>query len=69
MAWKETIVTTRFFCAMGRPHHFWFRVFGVGLSVRNCNVYPLVFTERNGYVKCFRLGAWVFKVLPRVKDG
>ena len=41
----------------------WFRVFGVGLSFKNTNVHPLLFSERNGYRKGLQLGAYRFSIL------
>lgn len=44
---------------------FWFRICGIGLSFRNINRWPLLFSERNGYTKYFRIGNIVIKYLPK----
>lgn len=32
--------------------HFWFRLFGYGLTIKNTNKHSLTFSQRNGYTKC-----------------
>jgi len=34
---------------------FWIRIFGVGFAVKDINKHPLIFSERNGYTKIYRL--------------
>jgi len=43
--------------------HFWFRVFGYGLSFMNRDIHPPLFSERNGYSKVLRIGKWSIKGL------
>lgn len=43
----------------------WFRLFGFGLYWKDVNKNPLLFSERNGYVKNIRLGKWFIGVLPK----
>jgi len=54
------------FCGMVQKGQWWFRVLGVGLSWKDARIHPLMFSERNGYRKGLRLGAWQFHFLPSV---
>jgi len=38
------------------PLGFWFRIFGCGLAIGKDR--PVLFSERYGYQKVFRLGRW-----------
>jgi len=40
---------------------FWFRIFGYGLAVRRETDFGLLFSERNGYARVFRVGGWIVK--------
>lgn len=60
---KKSVVATQFFSGMFEPTQFWFRFFGIGLTARNIKVHPLVFSERYGYRKYWRVGLWVFSYL------
>lgn len=42
----------------------WFRFFGAGLKWKHQSL-GLIFSERNGYVKYFKLGQWIIGYLPR----
>ncbi len=42
---------------------WWFRVFGYGLRAKNLKLYGLLFSEREGYAKYYRIGNWSFKAL------
>ena len=42
-----------------KKHSYWFRVFGYGVSIRNTKSFRLLFSERNGLVKYFKVGNWV----------
>lgn len=48
-------------------HHergsFWFRVFGIGLSLQDRRVHPALFSERNGFVRVLRVGPYSIKAL------
>jgi hypothetical protein len=44
---------------------FWFRIFGYGLCFKNTRIYPLLFSERNGYVKVLKIGKWNVRFLNR----
>lgn len=39
--------------------NIWIRIFGYGISIRNVKTLPLLFSERNGLVKYFKVGNWV----------
>lgn len=55
----------RILCGMKRKGQWWFRVFGYGVSWQNTNVHPLVFSERHGHRKGFRIGKWQLYWLNR----
>lgn len=42
---------------------FWFRVYGVGLSVQDRQHRPALFSERNGYTKVLRIGKRAIRLL------
>lgn len=42
---------------------FWFRIYGIGLNVQDRNKHPELFSERNGYTKCLRIGKWSIRFL------
>ncbi len=44
--------------------HFWIRLFGRGVSIRNIQRLPLLFSERYGYKEYWKLGKWVLIYLP-----
>jgi hypothetical protein len=44
---------------------FWFRIFGYGLVIKNTNVYPLLFSERMGLRKIYKIKNWsITKLKP-----
>lgn len=44
---------------------FWFRIFGYGLVIKNTNVYPLLFSERMGLKKTYKIKNWsISKLKP-----
>lgn len=63
----EKIIKSTVFCHHIWPGIFWFRIFGKGLHFKNVNTHPLLFSERNGYSKCLRVGNWSIRVLPKWK--
>lgn len=44
---------------------FWFRIFGYGLSFKNTEKHPLLFSERNGHTKTIRIRNWSIKFLKK----
>lgn len=57
-----------FFCYYREPGLLWFRIFGRGLLVKNLRRHPFVlFSERNGYYRGFRLGRWLIRYLPNTE--
>jgi hypothetical protein len=44
-------------------HGFWFRIFGVGLSVINRSVMREPFSIRNGLVKVLRVGNYTVRII------
>jgi hypothetical protein len=46
--------------------HFWFRLFGIGFSIRDITVWKMLFSERNGYTKYIKIGKWLVTYLPRI---
>jgi len=42
---------------------FWIRIFGWGLSIKDTTKNPMVFSERNGYVKFIKIGKYLIKIL------
>ena len=53
------------FCHHREPGLLWFRVFGVGLVVKDVTRHPLMFSERQGLVRLVRLGRWLVRWLGR----
>jgi hypothetical protein len=47
---------------------WWFRLLGRGVSVKDTKAYPLLFSERNGFVKRIQIGKWSIKYLPKYFD-
>ena len=43
----------------------WFAIaiFGKGITVRNSDKLPLLFSERAGYTKFWKIGKWVIKCI------
>jgi hypothetical protein len=44
---------------------FWIRFFGIGFSVKNTNIVPLRFSERNGYTKSIKVGKFYISYLKK----
>jgi hypothetical protein len=43
----------------------WFRIFGFGLKWKDSNKYMLLFSERNGYTKIYKIGKyWIGFLKP-----
>jgi len=49
------------------PGLWWVRVFGFGVAGKDTRRHPLLFSERHGYTRTVRLGAWLFKWLGRIR--
>lgn len=47
-------------------HGFWFRFLNIGFEIRNWHKNPLLFSERNGYVKGFKIGKYYIKKLNKI---
>ena len=45
--------------------HGWLRIFGAGVAWKDVSRYPLIFSERTGHTKTYRIGRWSFKRLRR----
>jgi len=41
----------------------WLRLFGLGLKWKDPTIYPLLFSERNGYTKGINIGKWRISIL------
>ena len=44
---------------------FWLRIYWIGLSFKNINRWPLLFSERYGFRKYLRIGNIVIHYLPK----
>lgn len=42
----------------------WIRLFGVGISWKNINIHPLLFSQRNGYQKTLTIKNWRIEYVP-----
>ena len=42
---------------------FWFRIFGYGLHIKDTKRHQLMFSERNGLTKYWKVGVWIVRVL------
>lgn len=51
---------TGFYYAEG---YFWFRIFGYGLHIKDAKRHQLMFSERNGLTRYWKVGGWVVRVL------
>jgi hypothetical protein len=47
---------------------FWIRFFGIGFIVKNTNIVPLIFSERNGYNKSIKVGKFYIRYLKKVAN-
>ena len=45
------------------PGIFWLRFCGWGLALKNVDHHPLLFSERNGFVRRIQIGKWSLKAL------
>jgi hypothetical protein len=57
----------KLFCYYRSPNNnfFWFRILGYGLVIKNTNVYPLLFSERMGLRKTYKIKNWsISKLKP-----
>lgn len=52
-------------CGHASPGLAWFRLFGVGLHVKDTRRHPLLFSEREGRARRLPLGPWSVRALPR----
>lgn len=53
----------KLFCGFSEVDRFWFRVLGIGISGKDANTHPLLFSQRYGYRKGLRVGSWLFSFL------
>jgi len=53
----------RFFSKYKDDGFWWFRFWGYGLHGKNIKKHGLLFSERNGYTKYFKIGNWIIKIL------
>jgi hypothetical protein len=56
-------ISTRFAQVYIRHGFNWFRVFGWGLHWKDLRCNPLLFLERNGYLRRLQVGPWSIRVL------
>lgn len=47
----------------------WFRVFGYGFAWKDTRKHRLLFSERNGYARCWRLGPWLVTWLTPMRPS
>ena len=43
----------------------WFRLFGRGIKWKDTTRHSLIFSERYGYVKSFKIGKWLIGILKK----
>lgn len=53
----------RFFSSHTSDGRGWFRIMGYGLSWKNTKKHDLIFSERYGYRKGFRIGKYIIHFL------
>lgn len=41
----------------------WLRIFGLGFAYKDTRIHPLLFSERNGFVKMIKIGNWNIKAI------
>lgn len=46
---------------------FWFRLFGVGLVIKDTRKHSLTFSERHGYSRIIKMGNYAVGFLPERK--
>lgn len=49
------------------PGWYWFRIFGIGLTFKNTNMYGKTFSERSGLRKSIQIGNWNVKFLYKIE--
>jgi len=59
---------TNIFCSYKEKGFLWFRIFGYGLLFKNIPIHGLLFSERNGYKKVFKIGKWQIRTLNKEKN-
>lgn len=47
---------------------FWIRILGYGFTIKNPRTHPLLFSQRNGYTKVYKIGKYVFYFLNPNKN-
>jgi len=47
------------------PRGMWMRLFGYGISVEDNEMYPPLYSVRNGYKKSWLVGGWRILLLGR----
>lgn len=53
------------FCYHREPGFLWFRIFGVGLLIKDTKRHAMIFSERYGYARFIRVGRWIIRPLGR----
>lgn len=61
-----SIIKPTIFYVWFASNQVWFRLFGIGLCIRNISLHPLVFSERQGCKKYFRVGSWIITYLSHI---
>lgn len=63
------MIVSKYISSYHNPPLTWVRIFGHGLCFRD-STHPnfrLTFSERNGYTKYYKVGAWVITKLKKSK--
>ena len=58
-------INTKYFTACEYKGAGWVRLFGYGIAWKDVSTHPMLFSERNGYVKTLRIGRWSFRLLNK----
>jgi hypothetical protein len=48
---------------------FWFRIAGIGLHFKRIDLWPLLYSERNGYWRRWQFGRWSVGYLSRLNSN
>lgn len=59
--------TNKIFCYHKSKGFFWFRIFGIGLTIKDTKLHKPLFSERNGFTRTLMVGDLSITYLKRLK--
>lgn len=61
-------INLKYFKIVKNNGHFWIRIFGYGLLVKDVNKHPLIFSQRHGKQIHFNVGNYYIEVLKHSRE-